>query len=195
MPDRPDLARLRGMTAKNGLHPDLVADMFGFASGDALVRAIIDAAPINEVVEGMTEQRMLERHGDLVDQRAIEEAANEAVHNEARARALAAELKAQTEMLNPRQATGRTASNGRAITVNALTEAAKQFAQNLAARRRIKDLKNAAHQHRAAEARAAKRWQEATAKGDTQAAVQAKRDQLLNNYAAKALHDLSLIHI
>ena len=186
---RPDLTRLRGMTAKNGLHPDLVADMFGFASGDALVRAIIDAAPINEVVEGMTEQRMLERHGDLVDQRAIEEAANEAVHNEARARALATELKAQAEMLNPRQATGRTASNGRAITVNALTEAAKQFAQNLAARRRVKDLRSAAHQHRAAEARAAKRWQQATAKGDTQAAVQAKRDQLLNNYTVKALQD------
>ena len=186
---RPDLTRLRGMTAKNGLHPDLVADMFGFASGDALVRAIIDAAPINEVVEGMTEQRMLERHGDLVDQRAIEEAANEAVHNEVRARALATELKAQTEMLNPRQATGRTASNGRPITVNALTEAAKQFAQNLAARRRVKDLRSAAHQHRAAEARAAKRWQQATAKGDTQAAVQAKRDQLLNNYTVKALQD------
>lgn len=186
---RPDLTRLRGMTAKNGLHPDLVADMFGFESGDALVRAIIDAAPINEVVEGMTDQRMLERHGDLVDQRAIEEAANEAVHNEARARALATELKAQTEMLNPRQPTGRTASNGRPITVNAITEAAKQFAQNLAARRRVKDLRNAAHQHRAAEARAAKRWQQATAKGGTQAAVQAKRDQLLNNYAAKALQD------
>ena len=189
MPDRPDLTRLRGMTAKDGVHPDVVADMFGFESGDALVRAIIDAAPINEVVEGLTEQRMLERHGDLVDQRAIEDAANEAVHNEARARALATELKAQTEMLNLRQATGRTASNGRPITVNAITEAAKQFAQNLAARRRVKDLKSAAWQHRAAEARAAKRWQQATAKGDTQAAVQAKRDQLLNNYAAKALHD------
>lgn len=186
---RPDLTRLRGMTAKNGLHPDMVADMFGFGSGDALVRAIIDAQPINEVIEGMTDQRMLERHGDLATPEAIEEAANEAVHNEARARALATELKAQTEMLNPRQATGRTASNGRPITVNAITEAAKQFAQNLAARRRVKDLRNAAHQHRAAEARAAKRWQQATAKGDTQAAVQAKRDQLLNNYAAKALQD------
>jgi hypothetical protein len=82
-----------------------------------------------------------------------------------------------------------TASNGRAITVNAITAAAKQFAENLAARRRLKDLKNAAWQHRSAEARAGKRWQEATSKGQTQEAVQAKRDQVLNNAAAKALQD------
>lgn len=186
---RPDLTRLRGMAAKNGLHPDLVADMFGFASGDQLVRAIIDAAPIDEVIEGMTDQRMLERHGDLATPEAREAAANAAVHNEARARALATELKSQAEMINQRQDTGRRDARGRAITVNAVVEAAKQFAQNLAARRRIKDLKNAAWQHRAAEARAGKRWQQLTAEGKTEEAVQAKRDQLLNNYAAKALQD------
>lgn len=186
---RPDLTGLRGMTGKEGLHPDMVADMFGFESGDKLVRAILDAEPIASVIEGMTDQRMLERHGELATPEALEAAANEAVHNEARARSLATELKSQAEMLNPRQDTGRTASNGRAITVNAITAAAKQFAANLAARRRIKDLKNAAWQHRSAEARAGKVWQTATAKADTQAAVQAKRDQVLNNAAVKALQD------
>lgn len=186
---RPDLTRLRGMTAKNGLHPDLVADMFGFASGDQLVRALLDAQPINEVIEGMTDQRMLERYGDLATPEAREAAANEAVHNEARARALATELKSQAEMINQRQDTGRRDARGRAITVNAVVEAAKQFGLNLAARRRIKDLKNAAWQHRAAEARAGKRWQQLTAEGKTEEAVQAKRDQLLNHYAAKALQD------
>ena len=186
---RPDLAGLKGMTAKNGLHPDLVADMFGFESGDALVRNILSAEPIASVIEGMTDQRMLERHGDLATPEAVADAANEAVHNEARARSLATELKAQSEMLNPRQDTGRTASNGRVITVNAITEAAKQFAADIAARRRIKDLRNAAWQHRSAEARAGKAWQEATAKGKTQEAVQAKRDQVLNNATVKALQE------
>jgi hypothetical protein len=186
---RPDLAPLKGMTAKNGLHPDLVADMFGFASGDQLVREILAAEPIGSVIEGMTDQRMLERHGELATPEAREAAANEAVHNEARARALATELKSQSEMLNPRQDTGRTDARGRPITVNAIVAAAKEFGLNLAARRRIKDLKNAAWQHRAAEARASKGWQSATAQGETEAAVQAKRDQLLNNYAAKALQD------
>ena len=186
---RPDLTNLKGMTAKEGLHPDIVADMFGFESGDALVRNIIDAEPIASVIEGMTDQRMLERHGDLATPEAIADAANEAVHNDARARSLATELKSQAEMLNPRQDTGRTATNGRPITVNAITQAAKEFAANLAARRRIKDLKNAAWQHRSAEARAGKRWQEATSAGKTEEAVQAKRDQVLNNAAVKALQD------
>lgn len=189
---RPDLTGLRGMTGKEGLHPDMVADMFGFESGDKLVRAILDAEPIGSVIEGMTDQRMLERHGELATPEALEAAANEAVHNEARARSLATELKSQAEMLNPRQDTGRTASNGRAITVNAITNAAKQFAANLAARRRIKDLKNAAWQHRSAEARAGKAWQDATSKGKTEEAVQAKRDQVLNNAAVKALQDAQL---
>lgn len=177
------------LAGKEGIHPDIAADMFGFESGDALVRAILDAEPIGSVIEGMTDQRMLERHGDLVDQRAIEQAANEAVHNEARARSLATELKAQTELAGQREDTGRVASNGRPITVNAIAKAAKDFAANLAARRKVKDLKNAAWQHRAAEARAGKAWQAATAAGKTQEAVQAKRDQVLNNAAAKALQE------
>ena len=189
MLSRPDLTGLKGMTAKEGLHPDMVAEMFGFKNGDHLVRSILDAEPIASVIEGKTDQRMLERHGDLATPEAIADAANEAVHNEARARSLATELKSQAEMMNVRQDTGRQASNGRAITVNAIEQAAKQFAANIAARRRVKDLRNAAWQHRSAEARAGKRWQEATTKGETENAVQAKRDQLLNNMTVKALQE------
>jgi hypothetical protein len=186
---RPDLTGLKGMTSKTGLSPDLVADMFGYPSGDALVRAVLAAEPMGSVIEGITDQRMLERHGELATPEALEAAANEAVHNEARARSLATELKSQSEMMNERRDTGRTNAAGRPITVNTIVEAAKQFALNLVARRRVNDLKSAAWQHRAAEARAGKAWQEATSKGETAKAVQAKRDQLLNNYAAKALQE------
>lgn len=174
------------LAGKEGAHPDIVADMFGFKTGDELVRALLEAEPLASVVEGMTDQRMLERHGDLIDQRAIEEAANEAVHNEARARSLATELRAQAEALNPRADTGNVNTKGSKITVNALAEAAKQFAENVVAKTPLKDLKAKAWQHTAAERRAGKRWQEATAKGETQEAVKAKQDQLLNNAAAKA---------
>lgn len=165
----------------------IIAEANGFESVDAMNKAIDLAGKKADMIEGKTDQRMLENFGELATPEALEAAANDAVHNEARARALATELKAQADMLNPRQDTGRTASNGRSITVNALTAAAKQFAQNLTARRRVKDLKNAAWQHRSAESRAAKAWQEATAKGKTEDAVAAKRDQLLNNYTAKAM--------
>ena len=166
-----------------------VADAFGYASVDEMLQAIDAYGPKEAAIEGMTSQRMLENFGELATPEAIEAAANDAVHNEARARSLATELKGQADALNPRQDTGRTTSNGRPITVNALVAAAKEFAENLTARRKVKDLKNAAWQHRSAEARAGKAWQEATAKGKTQEAVQAKRDQVLNNAAVKALQD------
>ena len=177
----------RKMAGKEGVHPDIAADMFGFANGDALVRAILNAEPIDSVVEGMTDQRMLEEHGDLIDQRAIEEAATEAVHNEARARALATELTAQRGMSNPRADTGRVDARGRPITVNAMLEAAKQFAANLTGRKRIGELKRAAYAHLQAERRAAKAWEAATAKADTQGAVKAKQDQLLNHEVYRSM--------
>lgn len=177
----------RRMAGKTGVHPDIAADMFGFESGNALVRAILSARPMGDVVQELTDQRMLERHGDLVDQRSVEEAAVEAVHNEARARALATELAAQRELGTNRRETGQSDTAGRPLTVNAALEAARQFAQNLAGRKPIKDLRAAAYAHLQAERRAAKEWAAATAKGDTQGAVQAKQDQLLNHEVYRAL--------
>jgi hypothetical protein len=71
--------------------------------------------------------------------------------------------------------------------VNTLIAAAKQFADGLIANRKVRDLKPGAHA--SAEARAARNAEKAIAKGDTQAAIIAKRDQLLQFYAAKATTD------
>lgn len=163
-----------------------VADSFEFTSVDHMLKAINAFGNRNEVIDGMTEQRMLEEHGDLIDERAIQEAANEAVHNEARARSLATELRTQQEMLNARTETGQTNARGARITVNTLLAAAKQFGANVVARTPLRDIKSTAWKHTSAERRAAKRWQEATAAGKTQDAVKAKQDQVLNNAAARA---------
>ena len=163
-----------------------IADSFGFPSVDAMYRAIDLFGNKKDAIDGIVERRMLEENGDLIDERAIQEAANEAVHNEARARSLATELRTQQEMLGGRTDTGRVNTRGAKITVNTLVEAAKQFGANVVARTPLKDLRATAWKHTAAERRAGKRWAEATAKGDTAAAVQAKQDQVLNNAAAKA---------
>jgi hypothetical protein len=183
-----DRANPRPMRPVNVTDMDMaiIADSYGFADVPTMLQAIDAFGNKRDVIEGMTEQRMLEEHGDLIDPRAIEQAANEAVHNEARARSLASELRTQQEMLNPRTDTGQVNAAGSKITVNALVEAAKQFGANVVARTPLKDLRSLSAKHTAAERRAAKRWQEATAKGDTQAAVKAKQDQMLNNAAAKA---------
>lgn len=156
------------IAAEDGMHPDVVAEMFGYSSGDEMVRAIVAAFPEDSEIQGRTDQRMLERYGDLSTEAGIARAADQAVHNEARARFVATELAALSKATTP---------------VRAMTQAAKQFAAQLVARRKVKDVKPA--QHAAAETRAAKRAATASAAGKTQEAITAKRDQLLNFYATK----------
>jgi hypothetical protein len=186
-----DRANPRPARPVNATDQDLatIADSFGYESVDAMLQAIDAFGKRADAIDGLTERRMLEEHGDLVDEAAIQEAANEAVHNEARARSLATELRTQREMLGQRTDTGEVNARGARITVNTLVEAAKQFGANVIARTPLKDLRSTAWKHTAAERRAGKRWAEATAAGDTQAAVQAKQDQMLNNAAAKAALD------
>lgn len=166
-----------------------IADSFGFEGVEAMLQAIDAFGPRADAIDGLTQQRMLEEHGDLIDDRAIQQAANEAVHNEARARSLATELRTQREMLNPRADTGETNAKGQKITVNALVEAAKQFAAKVVGGTSVADLRGKAWQHTAAERRASKRWTEATSAGKTEEAVKAKQDQMLNHAAAKAALD------
>lgn len=164
-----DLSALKGMAKKGGLHPDLVAEQLGYDSGDQLVQALLGAFPQAEQVQGLTDQLMLERYGDLTTTRGQERAADEAVHNENRARVLAAEFNALSAA---RQS------------VNVVTKAAKLFAENLVRNKKVGDLKPA--QHSAAETRAAKAAEKALAAGKTNEAVQAKRDQVLQFQAARA---------
>lgn len=168
----PDLSGLKGLTGTEGLHPDMVAPMFGFSSGDHLVRAILDAQPMADVVDAMTDQRMLERHGDLTNPDVMQRAADEAIHNEARTRFVATELTALNKALgDPRS----------------LVKAAKQVAGEVVARRKVRDLRP--NEFISAEVRAGKAAEAALKKGDINAAAQAKRDQLLNNAATRAAMD------
>lgn len=169
---RPDLAGLRGMTRDDGLHPDLVAQMFGFTSGDQLVREILAAQPEAVMIEGMTDQRMLERYGDLSHPDTLARAVDESIHNEARARFVAAELQALTKATGP---------------VRAMTKAAKDFADTMIARKKLKDIKP--RQHAVAEGRAAKAAEKALAAGDAALAVTEKRNQLVQNLATRTAYD------
>lgn len=173
---RPDLDALGrgkyGMAGKDGLHPDLVADMFGFPSGDALVRSLIEAENPREKIEALTDQRMLERHGELSDAQAIERAAEAAIHNEARARFVATELKALAKAAGP---------------ARQIAQAAKEAAEAAIAAKRVRDLRPA--QYEAAEAKAARNADKALRAGDTAAAAVEKRAQLLNNRLAKTAEE------
>ena len=161
-----------GLAATEGVHPDVIAELFGYQSGDQMVREILAAQPINEVVEGMTDQRVLERYGDITSPDTLAKAADAAIHNDARAKFVGTELKALTKAQGP---------------VRAMTKAAKAFAETIIARKKIKDIKP--NQFAAAETRAAKNAEKALKAGDSVTAGNEKRNQLIQNYATRAAYD------
>ena len=158
-----------GLAGLEGLHPDQVAEMFGFTSGDHLVRELLAAHPEAEVIEGMTDQRMLERYGDLSDPVSVERAAEKAIHNEVRAKVISTELAALARATGQRRP---------------LVTAAREFAERVVARTLVRRLKPA--QYSAAEGRAAKGAMSALAGGNLVEAAVEKRNQLVNNLTAKA---------
>lgn len=157
---------------------DSVAERFGFSSGDELAKAMKEQPSAKDTIEGITEQRLLEEHGELVTQKGIQRAANEAVHNEARARFVATELATLQHAMNQ-----KAKAPGAKVSTNVLVKAAKEFAKAIVGRRKIMELN--AGRYTAAETRAAAAVQKAMAAGDQAGAVSAQRDRLLNLYAAK----------
>ena len=160
-----------GMVGKKGLDAKVVADMFGFASGEALVNALLEIRPIQDVVKQRTDHRMLEEHSDLIDDKQSELQVQEAIHNEARARFIAVELGFLTKAMQP---------------VRYQVAAAKQVAKDILADMKLSEIRPSVFTR--AEANALKEAEKAMKRKDADSirdAVQAKRSQLLNNQLAK----------
>jgi hypothetical protein len=158
-------------TDESGWHPDIVAEAFGFESGDTMIRELAIAPTPKEAIEAATDRLMQERYAELATQEAIDSAADEAIHNEVRAKMVA------TELLHLRKDVGN---------LPLLLKAAKEYAAELIGRKQIKDLKP--HIFAAAEARASKAAEKALAKGDREQAAKDKRAQVINGAAVKETH-------
>lgn len=171
-----------GYAANQGIHPDALAELFGFTSGDELVRKVLEAEPQASVIEGMTDQRMLERYGDISSPEALERAAEAAIHNEVRGRFVAAELKALNAANNAKESTG-TDRKGRSTSVNLIVRAAKQFAAQLVAAKKIRELRPALFAQ--AEAKNARIAEQMLIKKDLAGAAAAKRQQMLAHYSTR----------
>jgi hypothetical protein len=143
MQDRPDIRRLgtggRGMMGREGVHPDVVAEAFGYASGDQLVRALIEAGPMDAAIDRETDERMVREYGDLNTEKAREEAVERALHNEVRARMIAAESKFVSRATQP---------------VRVMLEAARTAARQILGARRVRDIRPG--EYAAQESRAAR---------------------------------------
>jgi hypothetical protein len=172
----------RRMTSKDGIDPDVLAEQFGFQSGQQFIRALVLADTPNEAVEGLIDQRMLERYGDITSPEALARAVNEALFNDARQRAVATELKALEKAMKVRSE-GKNSEVARSSFAT-LPAAAKKFAEAMVARLLVKDIKP--NQYAASQARAARAAAQALGKDDIATAAKEKRNELVNGYAYKA---------
>jgi hypothetical protein len=169
-----DLKKLKGMVSiDNGMDLDLAGQMFGFENGDQLVKAILAAPILKDAIEQRTDEVVLERHGDITDPAALEAAANEAVHSEARGRFIASEMRALNRQVGSKAA---------------IIKAAKEYAAEKIAGKKVRDARLPG-KYRAAEARAAREAEKSLKGDDIVSAAQHKRAQVLNLYMSRAATD------
>ena len=176
----------RGMMAQDGIHPNELAELFGFDSGDALVRQLLEAQDPELAIDALTDQMMLERYGDITAPAVLDHMADVAVHNQARLKFLNTELRALDQLVNVRGDTGRTDSRGRKISYNILEQAAREFVAQAVGRKKVREAGKISA-YAAAETRAGKAAQKAMGKGDIQSAAEHKRAQVLNAHFVSAL--------
>lgn len=152
------------VTASEGLHVDVLAEMFGYESGDQFVRALLETETEAQAVERMVDERMREQHPDIADTIARERSAEALVANRARARFLATEA----------------AALAKAIGSKAMLERdAHRYAEESIARRQVRNIRPA--QFEAAAERAGNQAGAAFRRGDTVAAAKFKREQALQS--------------
>lgn len=161
-------ANLENMVAPDGIGLELAAKLLGFQSPETLIGDLANGESRDVTIQGLTDQRMLEQYGDLTDDKAIERAAEKAIHNDARARFMATGLKilSKTE-----------------LSAAQLNRAAKMAAEATIAKKKIRALTPG--QFTRAEAKANREALENVAR-DPKKAIDAQRAALLNNRLAKA---------
>ena len=79
---------------EGGLHPDAVAEVFGFSSGDEMIRKMANIPPMKQFVEAETDVRMRQTYGDMLNDGTIADEALKALHSDYQGQVLRAELRA-----------------------------------------------------------------------------------------------------
>lgn len=199
-------------TSEGGLHPDILAEKYGFSSGDEMIRKMIEAPNAKRYVAAEADMRMRERHGDMLLDGGITDQALNAVHNDHWAEVLRAEItalkkkaadvkphvdaarkEAEAQGKKDASATARWYDAERRTEADRIREERLAMAKNIppvkyfrkAAREQIggKTVAEISPQNYLnAERKAAREAFEAAAKGDFETAADARTKQLLNHF-------------
>ena len=161
-----------GFTSADGFDPEIIAERFGYQSADQMIREIVEAPAPKDVINQRANELIEAQHAELFDEASVNQAIDEAVHNDIRAQMLSREMAAIAKL------TGRH---------NELNNAAKAIAQDMAQKTQLKDLRPAVFS--ATELRLAKAYDKALKAGDTTEAVRIKRNQLINFHLTKEAYN------
>lgn len=153
-------------TKGSGLTADDVAGWFGYNSGAEMVADLVSSPKAEAEIKSRTDAEMRKRHGDPLGDGSVEDAAIKAVNGEKKGQLIAAELRA----------IGKTARKDKITTRSQAAEIARRTIRSMPMRKAVRS-----NQYLAAERRAAERAATAVAKGDMEAAFNAKREQLVNH--------------
>lgn len=167
---------------EGGMHHDVAAEMYGFTSGDELVMALANAPKRAELIEAMTDLRMKEKHGDLMTDGTLPEAAMKVVHNEKRAQLLRKEMQILASE-NFAQFKKGVKTVTRPLHVPD-QEVVRRQAEKTVSAMKVRDIQPALYQR--AEAKAAREAVEAFLKGERELAFRAKERELLNHELYRA---------
>lgn len=154
-------------TTKDGVHHDLVAEIFGFESGIDMVEKIMEAKPRKQLIEEVARQRLMKATSDMqVDRAKLEEEAIKAAHMaDQRSRLLHLELKSLEKSANMEDTPAA---------------AARNIAIERISRMKVQDIH--VNRFRASEVAAGRAAFKALAEQKYQEAANQKRIQLLNHH-------------
>lgn len=192
---KPVVSRLRGMTGDEGIHPDLVAEQFGYTSGDEMVQALVGARGRKELIQAETDARMRAEYGDMLNDGSLADRAIEAVHNDDRAQVVREELRAidrlrrQVEKVQRAQDGNSRALRNEAYSAIPSLKDIREVATQVIADKTVRDIQP--HLYLNAERKANRDAFNFATKNRWQEAAEAKQRELLNHYlyrAATAAH-------
>jgi GGDEF domain-containing protein len=188
----PDAAK-RFRTGKDGEHPDDVAELFGFATGQAMLEAVARLPARDVYAAEHAAERMRDQYPDILEERdKLRELVAKGLHGEDSADWLLRELAAlrqrayvlaENPEANTQQAIPRARLGMPPPPVEAIKAAAKQIAERETLRRLEAGTVLAAERH------AADRAVQAVAKGEWARAYAHKQQQLLNHYLYRELSE------
>jgi GGDEF domain-containing protein len=164
----------RGIVSDDGLHPDIVAEALGFDSGEDMLRQLANTTPMKEFVKTRLDFAMSQEFPDLMNSENLPEEAVKALHNDKKA----LYLRKQFEFMADKKK-GALKEGIRQVTRRLPGDKTlKAQAAEIIGHRSLRDLKP--NIYKRYEINAAKRAGVAFAKGDFDAAMEAKYQERLN---------------